>query len=127
MQGEGLTKEISNEWSFNGDHSLKLTKISETSSWYRFRVSPSLTQATITVKAKVYSPHTSLTLNLLQYNQNTVLDSESINISQSESMQPISISKTLVENVNYIYFNFANNNGELGTAFYIDDVFISIQ
>ena len=86
---------ISNEWSINGETSFKITRGGGSGyNWCRFRYPSTDARQTITAKLKVYSPTAEADIWLCDINGSTEGSHTGVRITQSDTVQTISLTYT---------------------------------
>lgn len=87
--GNGVETIISDEYSYNGDHSFKITTISNTQTWAEIRVNQLLNDSQ--GKLTIYTPENNMSVYLLITYDDYTQDSSSVSVYSNSNPQDITI------------------------------------
>lgn len=114
---------LSDEWSSNGEYSVKLiNKDINFNRWFRFYVPYSIVGNKLTAKIKVLNPKIRVQVSIVQYTGDEIVNSVHTTSYPSNNMQNIILDTITVDGLSHVRINVNLNNGEVGDFVYIDDV-----
>lgn len=119
--GRDITVTSSNEYSNTGDYSIKLIS-NENSAWVRFKLQEisQYVGKTLTVSAMIYSPLTTLGVNLTFFDSNNnVIKTASATVNSNTQFTIVSLNDTVTEDTSYVMFYLTPSTP---TAIYVDDI-----
>lgn len=125
VKGTGVTISSSQDCSYIGDYSVKLTVIDNSRKWGRFNVpySPSDIGKTVKASAMIYSKNISVSCNLLFLDSTRAEIGNISTIVKSNNFEYVELSNVIPEQTNSIYFNVTADANEL----YVDDLMSMIS
>lgn len=119
-----ISVESSNEYSSNGNYSIKINPI-DSNAWVRFILNLSSEHFGKTLKftTKIYSPTISNTIYLLIVDSNNNnLTNLNITVPQNDNFTNVELTSSIVENAARAYFHFGSPQ-----ALFIDELNVNIQ
>ena len=119
--GRDITVTSSNEYSNTGDYSIKLIS-NENNAWVRFKLQEisQYVGNTLTVSAMIYSPLTTLGVNLTFFDSNNnVIKTASATVNSNTQFTIVSLNDTVTEDTSYVMFYLTPSTS---TAIYVDDI-----
>lgn len=117
-----------NEWSSNGDYSIKLVTNETAGNIWRITYDYTENGTLITAKAKIFAPNIPVRIYLLGDHEGTHTYSSVVNVPVADEPQEIEVSFNLEQLIDTVIISFQTvDTIPLNSYFYIDDVILLSQ
>lgn len=123
-----MSIELSSEWCYIGNYSLKIKRISSENAWLRNSIDFTESGKTITITMKVYNPCNTISLRLNQVDSsNESLVQQYVQIPASTDVQTVSLSLTTISGGSFIRFTVNQESSNVNDYAYLDNIIITAQ
>lgn len=125
VAASNISAERSNDWSENGDYSIKLNIANNTNAMWRLLNYPTGEISNIDLKLQLYSPNVSLLLFLIGDYEGQHVLTQSVNITSSDEPTLVNLTSEVNADIDTLIISMQNPS-DVG-IFYVDDLSLIIQ